>query len=119
MIPYGISKYEEVIENNYLYIDKTQFIEKLDDYASPYKFFLRPRRFGKSLFTTMLSCYYDIKEKDNFDKLFGNTYIGKNPTKEKNSYHILNFNFSGLRTDNKEALEESFTEVVGGSRLFR
>lgn len=111
-VPYGVSSFSDLRYGNYLYIDKTHFIEKLDTYSSPYKFFLRPRRFGKSLFTTMLSCYYDINQKDNFENLFGGTFIGENPTKYKNSYHILSFNFSGLRTDNKEILEESFTEVV-------
>lgn len=111
-LPYGKSSYKEVIEKNLLYIDKTNFIEKLDNYSSEYLFFLRPRRFGKSLFTSTLACYYDIKEKDNFDMLFGNTYIGKNPTSERNSYYILSFNFSGLRTETKESLEESFTLAV-------
>lgn len=111
-LPYGKSQYKEIAENNYLYIDKTQYIEKLEEYTSDYLFFLRPRRFGKSLFTTMLSSYYDINEKDNFEKLFGSTYIGQNPTHERNSYYILNFNFSGLRTDTRESLEDSFYLAV-------
>lgn len=111
-IPYGVSHYFELIDGNYLYIDKTKFIEVLDAYSSPYKFFLRPRRFGKSLFTTMLAAYYDMNEKDNFEKLFGNTYIGQNQTQERNSYYVLNFNFSGLRTDSKESLEDSFYLAV-------
>lgn len=112
VIPYGISQYKEVAENNYLYIDKTKFIEKLDEYSSRYLFFLRPRRFGKSLFANMIATYYDINEEDNFDNLFGNTYIGKNATKERNSYYNLRFNFSGLRTETKEELEESFYLAV-------
>ncbi|KYH35573.1 putative AAA-ATPase [Clostridium tepidiprofundi DSM 19306] len=111
-IPYGISDYKILVEKNYVFIDKTRYIEKLENYHAPYIFFLRPRRFGKSLFTSVLSNYYDIKEKDNFEKLYGNTYIGKRPTKEKNSYCILRFNFSGLRTDTKESLEESFTLAI-------
>ncbi|KOA18167.1 putative AAA-ATPase [Clostridium homopropionicum DSM 5847] len=95
-----------------IYIDKTEYIEKLENYHSPYIFFLRPRRFGKSLFTSILANYYDIKEEENFNKLFGETYIGKNPTKEKNSYYILKFNFTGLNTDTKEKLEETFISTI-------
>lgn len=111
-IPYGISNYKVLIEDDYIYIDKTQYIEKLEKYHSPYIFFLRPRRFGKSLFTSVISNYYNIKEKDNFKKLFGETYIGKNSTKERNSYHILKFNFTGLNTDTKETLEETFIRTI-------
>lgn len=111
-IPYGLSNYKDVAENNYLYIDKTRFIEKLEAYPSKCLLLHRPRRFGKSLFVNMLSAYYDINEKDNFEKLFGSTYIGENPTYERNSYYILNFNFSDLRTETKDALEESFYLAV-------
>lgn len=111
-IPYGVSDYKMLREKNYLYIDKTNFIEKIENYHSPYLFFLRPRRFGKSLFTSVLANYYDIKEKENFDKLFGETYIGKNPTAERNSFYILKFNFTGLTTDTKEKLEESFIKII-------
>lgn len=111
-IPYGISNYKNLIENDYIYVDKTEYIEKLENYHSPYIFFLRPRRFGKSLFTSVLANYYDIKEEANFRKLFGETYIGKNPTKEKNSYYILKFNFTGLNTDTKEKLEETFIRTT-------
>ncbi len=111
-IPYGISNYKTLIEDDYIYIDKTLYIEKLENYHSPYIFFLRPRRFGKSLFTSVLANYYNINEKDNFKKLFGETYIGKNSTKEKSGYHILKFNFTGLNTDTKETLEETFIRTI-------
>ena len=111
-IPYGISNYKDLVEENYIYVDKTSFIERLENYHSPYIFFLRPRRFGKSLFTSVLSNYYDILEKDNFEKLFGNTYIGKNPTKKHNSYCILKFNFSSISTETKESLENSFINIT-------
>lgn len=111
-IPYGISNYKTLIEDNYIYIDKTHYIEKLENYHSPYIFFLRPRRFGKSLFTSVIANYYNINEKDNFKKLFGETYIGKNSTKDRNSYYILKFNFTGLNTDTKETLEETFVRTI-------
>lgn len=111
-VPYGISSFEEIALGGYLYVDKTKFIEKLEKHSSPYKFFLRPRRFGKSLFTSMLGSYYDIKEKERFNILFDKTYIGENPTKNRNSFYILSFNFSGLKTDAEETLEESFNRKV-------
>ena len=111
-LPYGQSNYRNIIEGNQIYIDKTSFIEKLENFDSLYVFFLRPRRFGKSLFTSVLSNYYDINEIDDFDKLFGDTYIGKNPTSEKNKYYILKFNFSALITDSKESLEDTFKKSI-------
>jgi hypothetical protein len=80
-----------VIKNGY-YVDKTGFISLLEDYSSPV--FLRPRRFGKSLLCTTLTYYYDINEKDNFQQLFGHTYIGKSPTPTHNRYMILTLDFS-------------------------
>lgn len=103
------------MEDKYLYIDKTEYIEKIENFHSPYIIFLRPRRFGKSLFTSVLANYYDINEKDSFEKLFGETYIGKNVTKEKNSYYILKFNFTGLNTDTKEELEKTFIRTIKDS----
>ncbi|KZL88612.1 ATP-binding protein [Clostridium magnum] len=114
-LPYGISNFKNLIEDKYLYIDKTEYIEKIENFHSPYITFLRPRRFGKSLFTSVLANYYDINEKDNFEKLFGETYIGKNVTKEKNSYYILKFNFTGLNTDTKEDLEKTFIRTIKDS----
>ncbi|MBW9157753.1 ATP-binding protein [Clostridium tagluense] len=111
-IPYGISDYKTLIEKNYVFVDKTKYIEKLENYPAPYIFFLRPRRFGKSLFTSMLSAYFDISQRDNFERLFRDTYIAQNPTKERNGYYILNFNFSSLNTDTKESLKESFLKNI-------
>ena len=107
-IPSGVSDFEKLITQNYYYVDKTKYIEKLEDYSNPNIMFLRPRKFGKTLFTSMLEYYYDIKTKDKFEELFGETYIGKNPTPLKNSYHILKFNFSGIDTSSVEATIEAF-----------
>lgn len=111
-IPYGISNYKHLVEEGYVYVDKTQYLERLENFHSPYVMFLRPRRFGKSLFTSVLANYYDIKEENNFKKLYGETYIGQNPTKGRNSYHVLKFNFTGLNTDTKEELEETFVNTT-------
>jgi len=111
-LPYGISNYKTIAQENYIYIDKTPYIEKIENYHSPYLFFLRPRRFGKSLFVSLLQHYYDINEKDNFEALFKDTYIGQNPTKERNSYYVLNFDFTGVTTDTEEQLEQSFINIT-------
>ena len=111
-LPYGISNYEELIEDGYYYVDKTMYIEKLENLAEKRILFLRPRKFGKTLFTSMIENYYDIKKVDEFEKLYKDTYIGKNPTKLKNSYHILKFNFSGIDTTNEETTIRGFKEKV-------
>lgn len=111
-IPYGISDYKTIIEKNYLYVDKTRHIELLESLGEPYIFFLRPRRFGKSLFVSALDYYYDVSSIGDFEKLFGNTYIGKNPTSEKNKYYILRFDFSGINTSTRENLLEGFTQRI-------
>ena len=118
-LPYGISDYERLIENDYYYIDKTMYIEQLENLAEPYIMFLRPRKFGKTLFTSTLENYYDLKKVEKFEKLYGNTYIGKNPTKLKNRYHILKFNFSGIDTTNEETTIKGFkNEVASSIKLF-
>ncbi|EMT40074.1 MULTISPECIES: ATP-binding protein [Thermoanaerobacter] len=114
-IPYGMSNFRAMREEGYLYVDKTMYIEKIENLNSKYLFFIRPRRFGKSLFLSTLENYYDINNEKDFEKLFGDLYIGKNPTKLKNSYMILKLNFSGLNTENKDQLKESFLLSVKNS----
>ena len=117
-LPYGISNYQELIEDGYYYVDKTTFIEKLEDLPEKRIMFLRPRKFGKTLFTSTLENYYDLQKVNKFDELFGNTYIGKNPTKLKNSYHILKFNFSGIDTTDEESTIKGFKNEVASSIKF-
>ena len=107
-MPYGISNYEELITENYYYVDKTKYIEKLENLSEKRIMFLRPRKFGKTLFTSVIENYYDKNKADKFENLYGNTYIGKNPTKLKNSYCILRFNFSGINTENEESTMKGF-----------
>ena len=114
-LPYGISNYEELIADGYYYVDKTKHIELLENLAEKRIIFLRPRKFGKTLFTSTLENYYDIKKADKFDELFKNTYIGKNPTKQKNKYHILKFNFSGIDTTNEETTIKGFKNETASS----
>ena len=113
-IPYGISNFEKIQTENYYYIDKTKYIEIIENYGSTYHFFLRPRRFGKSLFISMLDSYYDIKAKGQFDQLFGDTYIGKNPTPLRNTFPVLRFNFSMVKTFGViSEIRTSFFKYIG------
>ena len=92
-IPYGMMNFEDVRKDDCYYVDKTPFIEEIEA-ANKYFFYIRPRRFGKSLTLSMLQNYYDVNKKDKFEQLFGDLYIGKNPTPERNSFLVLNLNFS-------------------------
>ncbi|RGP08822.1 ATP-binding protein [Parabacteroides gordonii] len=105
-IPYGLTDYVRVLTENYYYVDKTRYIDDLEKTAA-FLFLIRPRRFGKSLFLSMLYCYYDVRYADKFDELFGNQYIGKHPTAEQGKYLVLYFNFSAVRGTG-QALEDNF-----------
>ncbi|MDR1382211.1 MAG: ATP-binding protein [Tannerella sp.] len=111
-LPYGISNFKVLRNKNYAYVDKTRFIELLENESNPNRFFIRPRKFGKSLFLTMLRYYYDLNAKDEFEPLFGDLYIGRNPTPERNSYAMLEFDFSGVKTASQDNFVESFSSYV-------
>ena len=81
-IPYGIINYKTLIEENYYYVDKTMYLEKLEN-ISDTLFYLRPGRFGKSLFTSMMYYYYDINSKSLFNELFKDLYVSKKSNKRK------------------------------------
>ena len=114
-IPYGISNFRTIKEEGYVYVDKTRYIRVLEDYPAPYQFFLRPRRFGKSLFVSLLNYYYDIKEQENFHALFSGTEIGNEPTAKRSSYYVLNFDFSAIPTGTEEELRAGFAARVSDS----
>jgi hypothetical protein len=110
-LPYGNADFYDIRTGNFFYVDKTIYIEKLEQLNAKYLFFIRPRRFGKSLFLSMLEHYYDLNKKDDFNRLFGDLYIGKHPTERKNKYFILRLNFSGLNTSGSVGLECSFLQT--------
>jgi hypothetical protein len=116
-IIYGESNFRKIkINNDYFYIDKTRFIETLENTNESFLIFLRPRRFGKSLFLSTLQYYYDEKSKDEFKAIFNDTYIGKNSTPLKNSYRILFFEFSGINVDaGVDRIYESFANKIRNS----
>ncbi|MBF0204121.1 MAG: AAA family ATPase [Desulfamplus sp.] len=109
-ILYGNANYEEIISKNGYFVDKTHYIEKLENLSNPV--FLRPRRFGKSLWCRILECYYNIRQKDDFERLFGHTYIGKNPTPLRNSFFVLHLDFSVVDPNgNISYIENSFNHI--------
>jgi len=107
-IPYGLQNIESVITEGYLYIDKTKYIELLENIPEKYQVFLRPRKFGKTLWINTMDKYYDVNYKEKFDSVFSELYIGKNPTPKKSGYHVLRFNFSGISTETLEILKKDF-----------
>ena len=106
-IPYGISDFKRIQTENYYFIDKTPYIEKLEALGSAYLIFLRPRRFGKSLWIAILEAYYDVYFKPEFETIFKDTYILNHRTAEVSSYLILRFDFSAIDSEN---IKESFSE---------
>ena len=111
-IPYGLSDFNRLRREGFYFVDKSAYIRTLELCGS-FLFFVRPRRFGKSLFLSMLRCYYDLAEKDNFDMLFGDLDIGKNPTENRNRYQVLTLDFSKVNKGKGDTLEERFEDYVG------
>jgi hypothetical protein len=111
-MPYGISNFESLITNGYYYVDKTAYIDILEGYSEKYFTYLRPRGFGKSLFLSMLNYYYGSIYKDKFEQLFGNLHIGKNPSPLRNSYAVLNLDFSGINANSREEAVYEFSSRV-------
>nr|WP_297660032.1 ATP-binding protein [uncultured Prevotella sp.] len=109
-VPYGVSDFANVIEQNQYYVDKTMFIPELEKQPSNL-FFIRPRRFGKSIFLSMLYSYYDCSQSDDFQKLFGNLWIGQHPTPLQGKYQVLFLDFSQI-TGNIDKLEDKFNSYL-------
>ena len=105
LLPYGISNYVQVKREGLYMVDKTMYLERMER-AGNFLFMIRPRRFGKSMFLSMMESYYDIEAKDNFDLLFGDTYVGSHPTAERNEYQVLRLDFS-KPGGNKDTIEEN------------
>ena len=109
-IPYAVSDFEEFRESNYYFVDKTRYIKNIEK-KGRYLFLIRPRRFGKSLFLSIMESYYDIELKDRFDFLFAGTDIHQEPTREKNKYMVLYLNFAMVEADTGK-VEEAFLEHI-------
>jgi len=117
-IPYALSNFERIRTENYLYVDKTHFIEHIENEDTQYHFLTRPRKFGKSLFLSTLDHYYDIRHKDKFEQLFGDLYIGQHPTQRKNDMFVLNFEFSGIDTSSINDFNISLLEKIKMAVIF-
>ena len=104
-IPYGQSDFRRIRLRRWLYVDKTRFLRRLE--REDYVFLIRPRRFGKSLWVSLLENYYDRWWGHEFDAVFAGTDIGRNPTAERHRYVVLRFDFS-MVSDALETLEERF-----------
>lgn len=110
-VPYGIQDFVQVIEQNCYYVDKTTYIPKLEDCPNNL-FCIRPRRFGKSVFLSMLHAYYDCRTKDKFQEWFGDLWIGKHPTPLQGRYQVMHLDFSQVG-GSIENLEEKFNFYLG------
>lgn len=110
-VPYGVSNFKKIIKFNQYYVDKTMYIPMLEDQPD-YLIFIRPRRFGKSLFLSMLETYYDCNLKDQFKELFGELWIGSHPTPLQGEFQVLTLDFSQVGGD-IEHLEENFNSYCG------
>ena len=116
LLPYGISNYVQVRREGKYMVDKTMYLERMER-AGNFLFLIRPRRFGKSLFLSMMESYYDIEAKGDFDTLFGDTYVGSHPTPERNAYQVLSLDFS-IAGGNIDELRENvngYLDVIYGS----
>ena len=119
-IPYGEADFRRIRLNRWLYVDKTRFLRRLEE--ERYAFLIRPRRFGKSLWISLLENYYDRFWADDFEATFAGTDIGQDPTGDQSRYVTLRFNFSAVN-DKLETLEREFetyclTELRGRLRRY-
>ena len=106
-IPYAVGNFAQLIEGGYYFVDKTYYIRELEQYQTPV--FLRPRRFGKSLWCSLLDCYYDVNSREKFDRLFGELAIGREPTAEHSSYLVMRFNFSKIAVETEyQTMRDNF-----------
>lgn len=111
-IPYGISDFGKLVQGGYYFVDRTGYIETLEGLGAPYLIFLRPRRFGKSLWISILHHYYGLEHKEDFEALFGKYHIGRQPTPLANSYLVLRLEFSRVDTTTEEGTYQGFLSNV-------
>ena len=110
-IPYGISDFKQVRREGLYYVDKTMFLPVMEDEAH-FLFLVRPRRFGKSVFLSMMRAYYDINERDNFNTLFDGLWIQQHPTELHNSFEVLHLDFSQIG-GHIDDLSKNFSSYLG------
>ncbi len=107
-LPYGISSFTQLRNQDCYWVDKSMFIPKIEE-AGNFLYFIRPRRFGKSIFLGMLSAYYDIEGKENFASLFKDSWIAKHPTPLQGHYQVLYFDYS-LAASGIGSIDDNFND---------
>ena len=118
--PYGDYSFENFNKENAAFVDKTGFIEVIDNLDTKYPVLLRPRRFGKSTFVQMLDYFYDIAKKDQYDEVFRGTKIHEKNLPSHNSYHVISFEFSEIFGNTSQELIKKFSSnILGSIRDFR
>ena len=112
-IPYGVANFEQLRNENLYYVDKTMYLPLLEN-MSNYLFLIRPRRFGKSVFVSMMRDYYDIAKADRFDTLFNGLWIKEHPTPLKNAFQVIYFDFSlaGAGMENLTLLSNNTKRIM-------
>jgi Predicted AAA-ATPase len=112
--PYGIADFYQVRTEDYFYVDRTAHIRMIED-AGKQLLFLRPRRFGKSLLLSTLENYYDVAKADDFERLFGDLAIGRNPTPKRNQYFVLEWDFSAVEPrETPEQMRDTLHSYING-----
>jgi Predicted AAA-ATPase/PD-(D/E)XK nuclease superfamily len=111
-LPYGVSNFAQLARDGYYFVDRTPYVVQLEQLPERYLFFLRPRRFGKSLLISLLQCYYGLEFAADFAELFGAYTIGQNPTPLANRYLVLRMEFSRINTQTRESTFQGFLENV-------
>lgn len=111
-LPYGTSNFSQIAYENYYFVDRTLYLAQLEELPERYLFFLRPRRFGKSVFVSMLQCYYGLEYAPQFAELFGRFAIGQQPMPLANQYLVLKFDFSHISTRTSESTFAGFLDNV-------
>ena len=112
LLPEGIGKFTEIIDNDLYFVDKTRFIKTLDESGKHFLFFVRPRLFGKSIFLNMLETYYDIAQKDQFEHYFGKTWIFRHVTPEQGKHLVITLHFSEV-SGTGDSMASDFDAVIG------
>ena len=110
-IPYGVINWAQLVRECFV-VDNTRYVRELESVQTPV--FLRPKRFGKSVVCSMLAHYYDVNLKDRFDELFGKTDIGRSPTPLRNSFLVMQFDFSTIQVGTLAEIEERFGATYRG-----
>ena len=112
IIGYAQADFATLIKENNLYIDRTAYIRSIEDESNRNLIFVRPRRFGKSLWLSILHYYYAVEHKDKFDTLFGNLAIGQNPTPLRNNFMVLRMQFAGIDVETEQSTYQGFRANV-------